>query len=81
MVRSLFLFDMTFLLYLASLTLHIAYLGAHRPVMALASGGHSTESGMGEPESFIIDQRESSARLSSGRVTGARPKRSSLCRC
>ena len=43
MVRSLFLFDMTFWLYLAALTLYIAYLFARRPVMALAPAGHSTE--------------------------------------
>ena len=36
MVRSLFLFDMTFWLYLAALILYIAYLFARRPVMALA---------------------------------------------
>ena len=44
MVRSLFLFDMTFWLYLAALTLYIAYLFARRPVMALAPAGHSTDS-------------------------------------
>ena len=44
MVRSLFLFDMTFWLYLAALTLYIAYLFARRPAMALAPAGHSTDS-------------------------------------
>ena len=34
MARSLFLFDMTFWLYLAALTLYIAYLFARRPAMA-----------------------------------------------
>ena len=36
MARSLFLFDMTFWLYLASLTLYVAYLFARRPAMAIA---------------------------------------------
>jgi ABC-type transport system involved in cytochrome c biogenesis permease subunit len=44
MVRSLFLFDMTFWLYLAALILYVAYLFARRPVMALAPAGHSTDS-------------------------------------
>ncbi len=57
MVRSLFLFDMTFWLYLAALTLYISYLFARRPVMALASAGHSTDSRRGAPEMFIIDQQ------------------------
>ena len=57
MVRSLFLFDMTFWLYLAALTLYIAYLFARRPVMALAPAGHSTDSRMSVPETFIIDQQ------------------------
>ena len=43
MVRSLFLFDMTFWLYLAALTLYIAYLFARRPAMVLAPTGHSTD--------------------------------------
>jgi ABC-type transport system involved in cytochrome c biogenesis permease subunit len=43
MARSLFLFDMTFWLYLASLTLYIAYLFARRPAMALAPAGHPSE--------------------------------------
>jgi hypothetical protein len=44
MVRSLFLFDMTFWLYLAALILYIAYLFARRPVMALAPAGHPADS-------------------------------------
>ena len=43
MARSLFLFDMTFWLYLAALVLYIAYLFAKRPVMALAPAGHPSE--------------------------------------
>ena len=43
MARSLFLFDMTFWLYLASLTLYIAYLFARRPAMTLAPAGHPAE--------------------------------------
>ena len=44
MVRSLFLFDMTFWLYLAALVLYIAYLLPRRPVMTLASAGYPTDS-------------------------------------
>ena len=44
MVRSLFLFDMTFWLYLAALILYIAYLFARRPVMALVPAGHPADS-------------------------------------
>ena len=40
MTRSLFLFDMTFWLYLAALALYIAYLFARRPAMQLAAAGH-----------------------------------------
>ncbi len=40
MLRSLFLFDMTFWLYLASLVLYVAYLAARRPTMQLAAAGH-----------------------------------------
>jgi hypothetical protein len=57
MVRSMFLFVMTFWIYLAALTLYISYLFARRPVMALASAGHSTDSRRGVPETFIIDQQ------------------------
>jgi hypothetical protein len=57
MVRSLFPFDMTFWRYLAALTLYIAYLFWRRTVMALAPAGHSTGSGIGVPETFIIDQQ------------------------
>ena len=39
MARSLFLFDMTFWLYLASLTLYIAYLFARRPADVVIIGG------------------------------------------
>ena len=42
MARSLFLFDMTFWLYLASLTLYVAYLFARRPAMAFAYGSSRT---------------------------------------
>jgi hypothetical protein len=57
MVRSLFLFDITFWRYLAALTLYIAYLFARRPVMALAPAGHSSDNRMGVPETFIIDRQ------------------------
>ena len=57
MVRSLFLFDIMFWRYLATLTQYIAYLFAHRPVMALAPAGHSTDGWMSVPETFIIDQQ------------------------
>jgi hypothetical protein len=57
MVRALFLFDMVFWLFLAALTLSIAYLFAHRTVIALAPAGHSTGSRMDEPETFIIGQQ------------------------
>jgi len=57
MVRSLFLFDIRFWRYLATLTQYIAYLFARRPVMALAPAGHSTDSRMGVPETFIIDRQ------------------------
>ena len=57
MVRSLFLFDITFWRYLATLTQYIAYLFARRPVMALAPAGHSTDSRMSVPETFIIVQQ------------------------
>lgn len=57
MVRSLFLFDITFWRYPATLTQYIAYLFARRPVMALAPAGHSTDSRMSVPETFIIVQQ------------------------
>jgi hypothetical protein len=57
MVRALFLFDMVFWLFLAALTLSIAYLFAHRTVITLAPAGHSTGSRMDEPETFIIGQQ------------------------
>jgi hypothetical protein len=57
MVRSLFIFDIRFWRYLATLTQYIAYLFARRPVMALAPAGHSTDSRMGVPETFIIDRQ------------------------
>jgi hypothetical protein len=53
MVRSLFLLDITFRRYLATLTQYIAYLFARRPVMALAPAGHSADSRMSVPETFI----------------------------
>ena len=40
MMRSLFLFDMTFWLYLAALGLYVAYLFAKRPAMQMAPAGH-----------------------------------------
>ena len=40
MMRSLFLFDMTFWLYLAALSLYVAYLFAKRPAMQMAPAGH-----------------------------------------
>jgi len=57
MVRALFLFDIVFWLFLAALTLSIAYLFAHRTVIALAPAGHSTGSRMDEQETFIIGQQ------------------------
>ncbi|KXK05353.1 c-type cytochrome biogenesis protein CcsB [Nitrospirales bacterium NOB] len=43
MMRSLFLFDMTFWLYLAALGLYVGYLFAKRPTMQLAAAGHPIE--------------------------------------
>ena len=40
MARSLFLFDMTFWLYLAALVLYVGYLFAKRPSLQLAPAGH-----------------------------------------
>jgi len=40
MMRSLFLFDMTFWLYLAALGLYVAYLFAKRPAMQMVPAGH-----------------------------------------
>src|SRR5256886_2659037 len=40
MFRSLFLFDMTFWLYLAALTLYVGYILAKRPGVQLAAAGH-----------------------------------------
>src|SRR5439155_1710085 len=40
MFRSLFLFDMTFWLYLAALTLYVGYILAKRPSVQLAAAGH-----------------------------------------
>jgi hypothetical protein len=57
MVRSLFLFDIPFWRYLATLSQCSAYLFARRPVMALAPAGHSTDSRMSVPETFIIVQQ------------------------
>jgi len=51
MLRSLFLFDMTFWLYLAAFALYIAYVFVRKPVMQLAAAGHpaafTTESDRG----------------------------------
>ena len=57
MVRSLFLFDIPFWRYRATLTQYSDYLFARRPVMALAPAGHSTDSRMSVPETFIIVQQ------------------------
>src|SRR5579885_2400481 len=40
MAKSLFLFDMTFWLYLAALIMYVAYIVAKRPTMQLAAAGH-----------------------------------------
>lgn len=40
MLRSLFLFDMTFWLYLAAFALYIAYVFARKPAMQMAVAGH-----------------------------------------
>ncbi|HET8580456.1 MAG TPA: c-type cytochrome biogenesis protein CcsB, partial [Nitrospiraceae bacterium] len=40
MHRSLFLFDMTFWLYLAALCLYVGYMVARRPSLELAPAGH-----------------------------------------
>ena len=40
MLRSLFLFDMTFWLYLAAFALYIAYVFARKPAMQMAAAGH-----------------------------------------
>ena len=51
MLRSLFLFDMTFWLYLAAFALYIAYVFARKPAMQMAaaggSGSFTTESDQG----------------------------------
>jgi cytochrome c-type biogenesis protein CcsB len=52
MLRSLFLFDMTFWLYLAAFSLYIAYVFARKPAMQMAAAGHpggsfTTESDQG----------------------------------
>ena len=44
MLRSLFLFDMTFWLYLAAFALYIAYVFARKPAMQMAVAGHPAES-------------------------------------
>src|SRR5688500_5062133 len=43
MARSLFLFDMTFWLYLAALLLYVTYMLAKRPTMQLAPAGHPVD--------------------------------------
>jgi cytochrome c-type biogenesis protein CcsB len=45
MFRSLFLFDMTFWLYLAALTLYVAYVVLRRPSLQLAAAGHPSGGG------------------------------------
>jgi cytochrome c-type biogenesis protein CcsB len=47
MLRSLFLFDMTFWLYLAAMALYVAYVVARRPRLQLAVAGHPTGFGSG----------------------------------
>ena len=52
MFRSLFLFDVTFWLYLAAVCLYFAYLWVSRPVLQPAAAGHpatSEDSGWAEP--------------------------------
>ena len=44
MFRSLFLFDVTFWLYLAAVCLYFGYLMASRAILQLAPAGHSTAS-------------------------------------
>ena len=44
MLRSLFLFDMTFWLYLAAFALYVAYVFARKPAMQMAVAGHPAES-------------------------------------
>ena len=48
MQRSLFLFDMTFWLYLAAMALYIGYVFARRPSMHLAPAGHPGGTGMSD---------------------------------
>ena len=49
MLRSLFLFDMTFWLYLAALGLYISYVFARRPATwQLAPAGHPTGVGLND---------------------------------
>ncbi len=51
MMRSLFLFDMTFWLYLAALCLYVGYMVARRPILQLAPAGHpSGGAALGENE-------------------------------
>ena len=53
MFRSLFLFDVTFWLYLAAVCLYFGYILASRPVLQTAAAGHPTDlaedSGWAEP--------------------------------
>ena len=49
MIRSLFLFDMTFWLYLSAFVLYVAYVSAKRPHMQLAPAGHPAGA-LGEDE-------------------------------
>ncbi|MDP3092568.1 MAG: c-type cytochrome biogenesis protein CcsB [Nitrospira sp.] len=48
MMRSLFLFDMTFWLYLASFALYVAYVLIRRPTSQFAAAGPSFESGIAD---------------------------------
>jgi hypothetical protein len=66
MVRSLFLFGMTFWRYLAARTLHSGYLFARRPGMALAPAGYSTASRLGVPGTFIIERQGAIREIVSG---------------
>src|SRR5437762_7347824 len=56
MLRSLFLFDMTFWLYLAALSLYVAYVVARRPSLQLAAAGHPSGLGGGMVDSGWASQ-------------------------
>ena len=54
MARSLFLFDMTFWLYLAALVLYVTYMLAKRPAMQLAPAGHPVEYSDGNDSGWAV---------------------------